>query len=193
MSHAPKGGQAPDQASSGRQTGAAAHAWTVHSEGTHDAASHQTSHTRHGDNQAGNCPRPTNLPSLTAARALVPVAVVPPGYSAQRPKNPMSHASGLHERARMYKPAFARIHRSFGYHLHEPVRRDFSVLLTQCGNDLDLAIAQASARLDYSPREHARDLAGAARWNATSRLDTSVASRTSSGSRQMRLIMVGTK
>ncbi|HEX9066230.1 MAG TPA: asparagine synthase-related protein, partial [Streptosporangiaceae bacterium] len=86
-----------------------------------------------------------------------------PGYIKTRHKNPMSHASGLHERARLYKPAFARVHRSFGYDLHEPVRRDFSILLEQCGNDLDLAVAQASARLDYSAREHVRDLAGAAR------------------------------
>ncbi len=91
-----------------------------------------------------------------------------PDYIRQRPKNPMSHACGLHERARMYKPVFARVHRSFGYDLHEPVRRDFSVLLARCGNDLDLA--QARAGLDYSPREHARDLAGAARWNARSLL-----------------------
>jgi asparagine synthase (glutamine-hydrolysing) len=91
-----------------------------------------------------------------------------PGYIRRRPKNPMSHSSGLHERARMYKPLFARIHRSFGYDLHEPVRRDFSTLLEACGNDLDRA--QARARLDYSPREHARDLAGAARWNAVSLL-----------------------
>jgi asparagine synthase (glutamine-hydrolysing) len=91
-----------------------------------------------------------------------------PDYIRRRPKNPMSHASGLHERARIYKPVFARIHRSFGYDLHEPVRRDFSVLLSQCGNDLDVALARASARLDYSPREHARDLAGAARWNVRS-------------------------
>jgi asparagine synthase (glutamine-hydrolysing) len=89
-----------------------------------------------------------------------------PGYIRQRPKNPMSHASGLHERARLYKPAFARIHRSFGYQLHEPVRRDFSVVLTQCGNDLDLATSRARARRDYNAREHARDLAGAAKWNA---------------------------
>ncbi len=89
-----------------------------------------------------------------------------PDYVRQRPKNPMSHATGLHERARLYKPAFARIHRSFGYRLHEPVRRDFSVVLTQCGNDLDLAISRAAARLDYNAREHARDLAGAAKWNA---------------------------
>jgi hypothetical protein len=38
---------------------------TVHSQGTHTAASHLTSHTRHGDNQAGNCPRQTNSASLT--------------------------------------------------------------------------------------------------------------------------------
>ena len=68
MSHAHKGGQAPDQASSGRQTGAAAHTRTVHSQGTHTAASHPTSHTRHGDNQAGNCPRQSTLASLTVTR-----------------------------------------------------------------------------------------------------------------------------
>jgi asparagine synthase (glutamine-hydrolysing) len=89
-----------------------------------------------------------------------------PGYIRKRPKNPMSHSSGLHERARLYKPAFARLHRSFGYELHEPVRRDFSVLLERCGHDLDQAVALARSRLDYSPREHARDLAGAAKWNA---------------------------
>jgi asparagine synthase (glutamine-hydrolysing) len=89
-----------------------------------------------------------------------------PEYIRRRPKNPMSHASGLHERARLYRPRFARIHRSFGYHLHEPVRRDFSVLLRLSGNDLDLAVSQAGARLDYSSREHARDLAGAAKHNA---------------------------
>src|SRR6266516_6425257 len=58
------GGQAPDQASSGRQTGAAAHARTVHSQGTHEAASHPTSHTRHDDNQAGDGPRQTDRPVL---------------------------------------------------------------------------------------------------------------------------------
>ena len=39
MSHARKAGQAPDQASSGRQTGAAARARTDHSQGTHGAGS----------------------------------------------------------------------------------------------------------------------------------------------------------
>jgi hypothetical protein len=68
MSHAQEGGQAPDQASSGRQTGAAAHTQTDHSQGTHEAASHPTSHARHGYNQAGNHPRQTNPPSLTVTR-----------------------------------------------------------------------------------------------------------------------------
>jgi asparagine synthase (glutamine-hydrolysing) len=108
-----------------------------------------------------------------------------PDYIRLRPKNPMSHSSGLHERARMYKPLFARIHRSFGYHLHQPVRRDFSILLERCGNDLDLALATAGAGLasDYSLREHARDLAGAARWNAASLVGAvSSGSRGGSGS-----------
>lgn len=64
-----EGGQAPNQASSGRQTGAAAHARTDHSQGTHTAASHPTSHTRHGDNQACNDPDGTTarvLPSPDA-------------------------------------------------------------------------------------------------------------------------------
>jgi len=89
-----------------------------------------------------------------------------PGYIRNRPKNPMSHSSGLHERARLYRPLFARIHRSFGYDLLEPVQRDFSAVLEQCGHDLDKAIAERAARPDYSLREHARDLAGAVRWNA---------------------------
>ncbi len=89
-----------------------------------------------------------------------------PGYIRSRPKSPMSHSSGLHERARLYRPMFARLHRSFGYDLLEPVRRDFSVVLEQCGYDLDKAIAAGAARPDYRLREHARDLAGAVRWNA---------------------------
>jgi asparagine synthase (glutamine-hydrolysing) len=89
-----------------------------------------------------------------------------PRYVLDRPKNPMSHSSGLHERARLYRPLFARMQRSFGYDLLEPVRRDFSVVLGQCDFDLDRAIAAGRARLDYTPREHARDFAGALRWNA---------------------------
>jgi asparagine synthase (glutamine-hydrolysing) len=92
-------------------------------------------------------------------------ADVLPDYIRKRPKNPMSHSSGLHERARLYKPAFARLHRSFGYHALEPVRRDFSTVLANCDHDLDRALAAQAARTDYTTREHARDLLGAIRWN----------------------------
>jgi asparagine synthase (glutamine-hydrolysing) len=92
-------------------------------------------------------------------------ADVLPGYILRRPKNPMSHSSGLHERARLYRARFARMHRSFGYDLLEPVRRDFSVVLVQSGLDLDRAIAATAARHDYTAAEHARDLAGALRRN----------------------------
>jgi hypothetical protein len=44
MSHAHPGGQAPDQASSGRQTGAAAHTRTDHSQGTQSGQSLDESH-----------------------------------------------------------------------------------------------------------------------------------------------------
>ena len=94
-------------------------------------------------------------------------AGVVPRYILQRPKNPMSHSSGLHERARLYRALFAGMQRSFGYDLFQPVRRDFSVLLGQNGHDLDRALAAADARHDYTAAEHARDLAGALRWNAT--------------------------
>jgi hypothetical protein len=48
-----------------RQTGAAVHARTDHSQGTLEAAGHPTSHVRHGNNQAGDVPRQTNPASLT--------------------------------------------------------------------------------------------------------------------------------
>jgi asparagine synthase (glutamine-hydrolysing) len=89
-----------------------------------------------------------------------------PGYIRDRPKNPMSHSSGLHERARLYKPLFPGIHRFAGYDLCAPVRRDFSAVLEAAGNDLDLAAAQLAARPDYSAGERARDFAGALKWNA---------------------------
>jgi hypothetical protein len=55
----PKGGQAPNQASSGRQTGAVL---TDESLERHapNAASHLKSHTRHGGHQAGDGPRQTD-------------------------------------------------------------------------------------------------------------------------------------
>jgi asparagine synthase (glutamine-hydrolysing) len=88
-----------------------------------------------------------------------------PGYIRERPKNPMSHSSGLHERARLYKPLFPRLHRGLGYDRCAPVRRDFSLVLEASGNDLDLALRRIAARGDYTPAERARDLAGAVKWN----------------------------
>jgi len=93
-------------------------------------------------------------------------ADVLPGYIRQRPKDMMSYSSGLHERARLYKPLFSRLHRSFGYDMLEPVRRDFDTVLEKCGHDLDRALADGAARQDYNLFERVRDLAGAARRNA---------------------------
>ncbi|MDM4718807.1 asparagine synthase-related protein [Micromonospora sp. WMMA1363] len=104
-----------------------------------------------------------------------------PDYIRRRPKNPMSYSSGLHERARLYKPLFARLHRSFHYNLLEPVRRDFDTVLTRCGNDLDRAIAAGRARPDYTMLEHARDLVGAAKWNAVPMVRRLVGPRRSRG------------
>ncbi len=93
-------------------------------------------------------------------------ADVLPDYVRQRPKNPLSHSSGLHERVRLYRSQFPRIYRSFGYERLGPMRRDFSIVLEQHGLDLDRALLGASARPDYSMADHARDLAGALCWNA---------------------------
>jgi len=93
-----------------------------------------------------------------------------PTYIFDRPKNPMSHSSGLHERARLYRPLFARMHRSFGYDVFDPIRRDFSVLLDRYKYDLDRAVAASQATQDYNTLEHARDLVGALRWNAVNGL-----------------------
>jgi asparagine synthase (glutamine-hydrolysing) len=89
-----------------------------------------------------------------------------PSYVRQRPKNPLSHSSGLHERVRLYRSQFARIYRSFGYEQLGPMRRDFSIVLQEHGNDLDGALRDVVMQPDYSMADHARDLAGALRWNA---------------------------
>ncbi|MGO9963614.1 MAG: asparagine synthetase B family protein [Acidimicrobiales bacterium] len=93
-----------------------------------------------------------------------------PAYVRQRPKNPLSHSSGLHERVRLYRSQFPRIYRSFGYDQLGPMRRDFSIVLEQHGLDLDLALHDIDTRPDYSMADHARDLAGALRWNAVDAL-----------------------
>lgn len=90
-----------------------------------------------------------------------------PDYIRARPKNPLSHSSGLHERIRLYRPRFASIYRSFGYDVIEPMRRDFSIVLERCDMNLDRALASEASRTDYTRLEHVRDLVGALRWNAT--------------------------
>jgi hypothetical protein len=52
----PEGGQAPDQANSGRQAGVAVHTRTIHCQDTQDAVRHLMSHERHDDNNPGNGP-----------------------------------------------------------------------------------------------------------------------------------------
>jgi asparagine synthase (glutamine-hydrolysing) len=93
-------------------------------------------------------------------------ADVLPSYVRQRPKNPLSHSSGLHERVRLYRSQFPRIYRSFGYEQLGPMRRDFSIVLEEHGLDLDQALLGARTQPDYSMADHARDLVGALRWNA---------------------------
>ncbi|WP_137725189.1 asparagine synthase (glutamine-hydrolyzing) [Prescottella subtropica] len=88
-----------------------------------------------------------------------------PDYIRTRPKAGMSYSSGLHDRARLFKPWFPRLHRAHGYDLHEPIRRDFDTLLTAAGDDLDLALASGTRRRDYTPFERGKDLLGALRWN----------------------------
>lgn len=90
-----------------------------------------------------------------------------PDYVRSRPKNPLSHSSGLHERVRLYRPLFAPLYRSFGYERLEPMRRDFSIVLERHQMDLDRALASEASRTDYTALEHGRDLLGAVRWNAT--------------------------
>jgi len=65
MSHAPQGGRAPDQASSGRQTGAAAPLGQIIPK-ARNAASHLTSHKQHGDTRLTKVQdRPTRRASQT--------------------------------------------------------------------------------------------------------------------------------
>ena len=92
-------------------------------------------------------------------------ADVLPDYILARHKNPMSHSSGVHERARLYKPMFSRIYRSYGYEALGPMRRDFSSVLRTHDYDLEKAVAAAETAGDYSAGEKARDWVGAVRWN----------------------------
>jgi asparagine synthase (glutamine-hydrolysing) len=93
-----------------------------------------------------------------------------PDYVRRRPKNPLSHSSGLHERVRLYRSQFPRIYRSFGYDRLGPMRRDFSTVLERHGLDLDQALHDVDVQPGYSWADHARDLAGAVRWNTVGAL-----------------------
>jgi asparagine synthase (glutamine-hydrolysing) len=100
-----------------------------------------------------------------------------PGYVRQRPKNPLSHSSGLHERVRLYRSQFPRMYRACGYERLGPMRRDFSVVLAAHGLDLDQALSDVHRQPDYSRADHARDLAGALRWNVAGALRRRPAAR----------------
>jgi len=105
-----------------------------------------------------------------------------PDYVRRRPKNGLSYSTGLHDRARLYKPLFPRLYRSFGYELAEPIRRDFDTTLARLGHDLDRVEAEAAAPGDYTLPERARDLAGAVRWNIQPPLARLVSRRLGTGS-----------
>lgn len=81
-----------------------------------------------------------------------------PAYIGERKKNPLSHSSGLHESARLYRPLFAHWRRrSAG----ESMRRDFSSELRRARYNVDLAAARARRGKDYTSLEKLRDFAGA--------------------------------
>jgi asparagine synthase (glutamine-hydrolysing) len=88
-----------------------------------------------------------------------------PDYIRERPKSGLSYSTGLHDRARLYKPLFPRLYRQFGYELLEPLRRDFDTVLAAREGDLDLALADCDDPRDYTVGERVRDFAGAVRWN----------------------------
>jgi asparagine synthase (glutamine-hydrolysing) len=92
-------------------------------------------------------------------------ADVLPDYILKRHKNPMSYSSGLHERVRLFQPLFAGIYRSYGYEALGPMRRDFWRVLQDADHDLDRALADAENARDFTRVEHAREVAGAVKWN----------------------------
>jgi len=92
-------------------------------------------------------------------------ADVLPEYILARPKNPMSYSSGLHDRVRLFRPVMHRYYRDFGYDCFEPMRRDFDATLERNNFDLLAATEAAARHEDYTLIEHAKDFAGAVKWN----------------------------
>ncbi len=72
-----------------------------------------------------------------------------PAYVINRRKNPLSHSSGVHEWARMYKILFARYYRQERFDLHEPLRMDFSHILAANDHQVDRAIREEALHRDY--------------------------------------------
>lgn len=88
-----------------------------------------------------------------------------PDYIKARPKNPMSYSSGLHERVRLFRALMPRMYRKFGYEALGPMRRDFDATLARANYDLMKAVEASERGEDYTMFEHAKDFAGAVKWN----------------------------
>jgi asparagine synthase (glutamine-hydrolysing) len=88
-----------------------------------------------------------------------------PDYIKARPKNPMSYSSGLHERVRLFRALMPRMYRKHGYEALGPMRRDFDATLARANYDLMRAVELAERGEDYTVFEHAKDFAGAVKWN----------------------------
>ena len=88
-----------------------------------------------------------------------------PDYIYERSKNPMSYSSGLHERVRLFRSLMPRMYRSYGYTVHASMRRDFDATLARYQYDLMRAVEASEAQEDYTFFEHAKDFAGAVKWN----------------------------
>jgi len=76
-----------------------------------------------------------------------------PDYVIERRKNPLSYSSGLHEAVRMYKILFATYYNRCRFDLHEPIKMDFSYVLTSNNYDFDAAVEQDRLARDYPKLE----------------------------------------
>lgn len=76
-----------------------------------------------------------------------------PSYILERPKNPLSYSSGIHEWIRRYKPFFRLFYRQEQYDLHQPIKMDFSYLLTRNNHDLATTMVEDGLLRDYPTYE----------------------------------------